>query len=139
MITTALPLTLLHHSIFQALIQVYATQVPKQALVKAEEPFGLCFDSKKIGKAPSVELVLDRPNAVWRLSGENLLVETKPGVMCLAFWDAGEQPRAAIEIGARQLQDNLVVFDLARSTFGFSSSLLARGTECANYKFNFSP
>lgn len=76
-----------------------------------------------------------RWRGVWRMSGENLMVEAQPGVRCLGFVDGGEKPRAAIAIGARQLQEHLVVFDLATSEFGFSSSLPSHGTRCANFNF----
>ncbi|XP_028780874.1 basic 7S globulin-like [Neltuma alba] len=139
MITTASPFTVLQRSIFEALVQVYANQIPKQAQVKAVEPFGLCMDWKKINKAPDVELVLSRASAAWRISGENLMVEARPGVRCLGLVNGGDKPRAAIALGARQLQENLVVFDLARSMLGFSPPLLSRGTRCAAYNFTTPP
>lgn len=141
MISTASPYTILHHSIFEALIQVYGNQIPKQAQVKAVEPFGLCMDWNKMNnnKVPDVELVMSGASQVWRISGENLMVEARPGVRCLGFVNGGDKPRAAISIGARQLQENLVVFDLARSMLGFSPSLLSRGTKCSNYNFPSSP
>ncbi|XP_054816621.1 basic 7S globulin-like [Prosopis cineraria] len=139
MITTASPYTLLHSSIFEALVQVYANQIPKQGQVKAVEPFGLCMDWEKMNKVPDVELVFNKASAVWRISGENLMVEVRPGVRCLGFVNGGDKPRAAITIGVRQLQDYLVVFDLARSMLGFSPSLLSRGAKCASYNFTASP
>ncbi|KAI9084791.1 hypothetical protein K1719_033197 [Acacia pycnantha] len=139
LITTASPYTVLHRSIFDALVHVYANQVPKQAQVKAVEPFGLCMDWKKINKVPDVELVMSGASATWRISGENLMVEVRPGVRCLGFVNGGDKPRAAIALGARQLQEYLVVFDLARSTLGFSPSLLSRGTKCSSYNFAISP
>ncbi|KAK0576273.1 hypothetical protein LWI29_014779 [Acer saccharum] len=64
------------------------------------------------------------------------MVQAGPGVTCLAFVDGGiNKHRASMIIGAHQLQDNLLQFDLARSMLGFSSSLLLRGTSCSNFNF----
>lgn len=65
----------------------------------------------------------------WRLSGDNLMVEAQPGIMCLGLLDGGLNPTAPIVIGARQLEDHLLVFDLANSHFGFSSTTIS----CANF------
>lgn len=141
MISTTNPYTVLHHSIYEAFVQVYASQIPKQARIKVFGSYGACFDSKKVSAFPNVELVLDRPNAIWSISGENLVVQSeKLGVTCLAFVDGGLHAKAGISIGTRQLEENLVVFDLARSRLGFSSSsLYSRGKTCANlFDLNYS-
>nr|VDD53618.1 unnamed protein product [Brassica oleracea] len=38
-------------------------------------------------------------------------------------------------IGGLQLEDNLIEIDLAKNTLGFSSTLLERQTNCANFNF----
>ncbi|CAG7900319.1 unnamed protein product, partial [Brassica rapa] len=38
-------------------------------------------------------------------------------------------------IGGLQLEDNLIEIDLAKNTLGFSSTLLGRQTNCANFNF----
>ncbi|XP_027353201.1 basic 7S globulin-like [Abrus precatorius] len=131
-VSTATPYMILHHSIFEAFSQVFTKQVPSQAQVKAVASFALCFDSKKIGPYPNVELVMDKPNVVWRISGENLMVQPLPGVTCLAMVNGGMHPKAPITIGARQLEENIVVFDSARSRLGFSTSLPSYGVKCAD-------
>ena len=99
--------------------------------MNAVGPFGLCYDSKRISAVPSVELVMEeRPEVVWRISGDNLMVQAQPGVSCLGIVDGGASPKAAIAIGARQLEENVVVFDLATSRLGFSNSLHSRGKSC---------
>ena len=137
MISTSTRHMVLQQSLYQSFIQVFAQQLPKQAQVKAVAPFELCFHSKNI-TYPGVELVMDKPNGpVWRISGEDLTVQTQPGVSCLAVVNGGMQPRAEITLGTSQLEENLVVFDLARSRVGFStSSLASHGLKCANL-FNF--
>ncbi|KAF1893991.1 hypothetical protein Lal_00003906 [Lupinus albus] len=134
MITTTNPYTVLRHSIFEVFTQVFANNVPKQAQVKAVGPFGLCYDTKKIsGGVPSVDLIMDKSDVVWRISGENLMVQAQDGVSCLGFVDGGVHTRAGIALGTHQLEENLVVFDLARSRVGFNTnSLKSHGKSCSN-------
>ncbi|XP_061348506.1 basic 7S globulin-like [Gastrolobium bilobum] len=138
LITTTAPYTVLHESIFETFAKLYANQIPRQAQVNAVGPFGLCFDSKRMGAAaPYVDLVMDKPNVVWRISGENLMVQARPGVTCLGIVNGGKNARAPIAIGARQLEENVVVVDLARSRLGFSTSLQSHGKKCADlFDFN---
>ncbi|WVY92758.1 hypothetical protein V8G54_031846 [Vigna mungo] len=138
MISTSTPHMVLQQSLYVSFVQVFAQQLPKQAQVKAVAPFELCFHSNNISEYPSVELVMEKPNGpVWRISGEDLTVQTQPGVSCLAVVNGGMQPSAEITIGARQLEENLVVFDLAKSRVGFSTSPLSSlGLKCGDL-FNF--
>ena len=138
MISTSTPHMVLQQSVYQAFTQVFAQQLPKQAQVKSVAPFGLCFNSNKINAYPSVDLVMDKPNGpVWRISGEDLMVQAQPGVTCLGVMNGGMQPRAEVTLGTRQLEEKLMVFDLARSRVGFStSSLHSHGVKCGDL-FNF--
>ncbi|KAL2345718.1 hypothetical protein Fmac_007003 [Flemingia macrophylla] len=134
MISTAAPHMVLQHSIFEAFTKMFAQQMPKQAQVKPVAPFGLCFNSNMVSKFPNVDLVMDRPNGpVWRISGEELVAHVRPGLTCLAVVNGGMQTRAPVTIGARQLEERVVVFDLARSTLRFSTSTLgSRGLKCGD-------
>jgi len=132
LISTSIPYTILQHSLFEAFTQVFAKQYPRQAQVNAVGPFGMCFDSKRINQALSVEFVMDRPDVVWRISGENLMVQPRNGVSCLAFVNGGLHPKAAITIGSRQLEENMMMFDLARSRLGFTNSLNSHGMKCSD-------
>lgn len=67
------------------------------------------------------------------------MVQAQSGVTCLGFVDRGSHPKASIVIGAYQLEDNLLQFDLSRSRLGLSSSLNSRRTNCANFNFTSSP
>ncbi|KAJ1417101.1 Xylanase inhibitor, C-terminal [Sesbania bispinosa] len=126
LISTSIPYTVLHQSVYEAFTQVFAKQMTNGQQVKAVAPFGLCYNSRRMGNAvPSVELVMEGANSnnvVWRISGENLMVQVQPGVSCLGFVNGGMHPRAPIAIGGRQLEENLVMFDLARSRLGFTNS-----------------
>jgi hypothetical protein len=95
---------------------------------------------------PIIDLVLDRQDVVWKIFGSNSMVRiTKKSVdlWCLGFVDAGVNPMVAswiggpsIVIGGHQLEDNMLQFDLQSKRLGFSSSLLSKGTNCANFKFS---
>ncbi|MED6209283.1 hypothetical protein PIB30_053195 [Stylosanthes scabra] len=138
LISTTAPYMVLHHTIFETFRQVFAKQFPTQGQVNAVGPFGLCYDSKRVNnaKAPSVEMLLkvdqSRNEVAWSISGENLMVQARPGVTCLGIVDGGTSPRAAITIGTRQLEEKMVVFDLVKSRVGFSSSLRSRGRSCSD-------
>ncbi|MBA0716411.1 hypothetical protein Golax_015243 [Gossypium laxum] len=114
--------------------------------VKPVEPFEVCFNSKSIDKrtrvgpkVPNIDLVLHDQHVIWRIYGSNSVVEATPGVSCLAFVDGGLNTRAAIVIGAYQMENNLIQFDMARSRLGFSSSLLFFRTSCNNLNFSAIP
>lgn len=142
-ISTTTPYTILEHSIYYSLSKVFADQLKGVPQVKSATPFGTCFDSKRIRSTnmgpsvPIVDLVLQ--NAVWRIYGANSMVQAGPEVMCLGFVDGGVRPRDSIVIGAMQLEDNLLQFDIGSSRLGFSSSLLSRRTKCSNFNFTSTP
>ena len=79
--------------------------------------------------------MLHTQNVIWRIFGANLMVQAHPGVTCLGFVDGGSHPKASIVIGAYQLEDNLLQFDLAKSRLELSSSPKSRRTNCANFNF----
>nr|AFK39579.1 unknown [Lotus japonicus] len=72
-------------------------------------------------------------------------------VICLGFVDAGSNPKASqvgfvnggshpvtsITIGAHQLENNLLKFDLAASRLGFRSLFLEHDN-CQNFRFTSS-
>ncbi|XP_059644798.1 gamma conglutin 1-like [Cornus florida] len=146
MITTTSPYTILEHSIYRAFTQFFCSQLPNEPQVTPVAPFETCFDARKLKSTrvgygvPSIDFVLHKQNVVWRMFGANSVVQARPGVACLAFVDGGlNPPKASIVIGAYQLENNLLQFDLARSVLGFSSSLLSQRTSCANFNFTSTP
>ncbi|KAE8680805.1 2-hydroxyisoflavanone dehydratase-like [Hibiscus syriacus] len=139
-ISTAAPYTVLQTSIYKAVVRAFIKEIPGIPRVPAVAPFGACFNSKSIGFSrvgPGVPVIdLNLPNkVVWRIFGFNSMVEVKDDILCLAFVDGGLEPTTSIVIGGHQLEDNLLQFDLAASRLGFSSSLLFRQTNCANFNF----
>ncbi|XP_039162754.1 probable aspartic proteinase GIP2 [Eucalyptus grandis] len=75
----------------------------------------------------------------WTISGANSMKQVSKDVACLAFVDGGKAAEQAVAIGSYQMEDNFLVFDLAQSTLGFSSSLLGYATTCANFDFTVKP
>ncbi|OMO62463.1 Peptidase A1 [Corchorus capsularis] len=144
-LSTTNPYTVLEHSIFKAVTQFFTNELSSIPQVKPVAPFGVCFNSKsfkstRVGPGvPNIDLVLHDQHVVWRIFGANSIVEARPGVSCLGFVDGGVKTRASIVIGAYQMENNLVQFDLARSRLGFSSSLLFFKTTCNNFNFTSIP
>ncbi|CAJ1962414.1 unnamed protein product [Sphenostylis stenocarpa] len=109
--------------------------------VASVPPFEACFDSKSIGNSitgfavPTIDLVL-QGGVHWTIHGANSMVLAKENVACLAFVDGGTIAtmslfKASVVIGAHQLEENLLVFDLASSKLSFSSSLLLHNATCS--------
>ncbi|XP_065863419.1 probable aspartic proteinase GIP2 [Euphorbia lathyris] len=141
MISTVKPYTVMETSIYEAVVNAFVKELSGVPRVASVAPFGACFNSTAISSTrlgpgvPSIDLVLQSNNVVWRIVGANSMVEVANDVLCLGFVDGGVNPRTSIVIGAHQLEDNLLQFDLATSRLGFSSSLLSRRTTCANFDF----
>ncbi|OMO77730.1 Peptidase A1 [Corchorus capsularis] len=142
-ISTVDPYTVLEASIFKAVTKAFIKEAAAMKITRVTgvAPFEVCFSSKNIlstrlGPAvPSIDLVLQNQNVFWRIFGANSMVQVSNDVLCLAFVNGGSNPTTSIVIGGKQIEDNLLQFDLATSRLGFSSSLLGRQTTCANFNF----
>ncbi|CAN4086250.1 unnamed protein product [Withania somnifera] len=123
-ISAGSPCSILKSSIYDVATKAFIDELSNATRVAAVGPFETCFSSKRVGSArggpavPAIDLVLQTTRVYWRISGANSMVSQD--VMCLGFVNG---------------RDNLLQFDLARSTLGFSSSLLSRQTTCANFNF----
>ncbi|XP_048608151.1 probable aspartic proteinase GIP1 [Brassica napus] len=100
-------------SIYKALVKAFV----RKAQRKAVYPFRDCFSYKSFGgksflgkKTPVINFVLGG-GAKWDIYGTNSLVMVNKTIMCLAFIDAGNDPRFPIEIGGYQMDNHLVEFD----------------------------
>ncbi|TYG58943.1 hypothetical protein ES288_D08G262200v1 [Gossypium darwinii] len=134
-LSTINPYTILHHPIFKAVTQFFSKELSAIPQVKPVAPFGACFNSKSFKNRR-----VGPGHVMWRIYGANSLVEAAPGVSCLAFVDGGMKNNgASIIIGAYQMENNLVQFDMARSRLGFNSSLLFYKTSCNNFNFTVIP
>ncbi|MQM08403.1 hypothetical protein Taro_041259 [Colocasia esculenta] len=142
-ISTVVPYTVLETSIYRAVTEAFTREASSSGMAKVAPvaPFGACFDGKSMGfgregaEVPTVDLVLQGERDYWRMLGGNTMVRAREGeeVWCLGFVDGGREARSAIVIGGLQLEDNLLEFDLAASTLGFSTTLLGFRTTCAGY------
>ncbi|CAH2047893.1 unnamed protein product [Thlaspi arvense] len=138
-ICTLAPYTILHSSIYKALVLAFAGKA-KMAKAPAVKPFGSCFSSKGLGKwmmgsrVPVIDLVLNG-GAKWRIYGSNSLVKVSKNVVCLGFVDGGMDMKMAMVIGGFQMEDNLVEFDLEASKFSFSTSLLLINSSCSQSRY----
>ncbi|KAL3727373.1 hypothetical protein ACJRO7_032151 [Eucalyptus globulus] len=138
-ISTLTPYTVLHSTIYKALVTEFSRQAAEKKIRRVEPiaPFGACFDTRSVRsgvagpEVPVIVLVL-RSDAQWRIEGANSMVRVSKEVMCLGFVEGGSRPRTAIVIGAHQMEDNLVEFDAASLMFRFSNSLLLRNTSCSH-------
>lgn len=142
-ISTVNPYTVLEASIYNALTTAYIREAATMNITRVTSvaPFDVCFSrtnvlSTRVGFAvPSIELVLQNENTVWMITGSNSMVQVNDNVLCLGIFNGGSNPRTSVVLGAYQLENNLLQFDLATSTLGFSSTLLGRQTTCANFNF----
>lgn len=141
-ISTVVPYTTLHASIYKRLIKDYvkAAALKNIKRVTNVEPFGACFDSTNVPKTitgpavPDIDLVMpgNMVSVKMKLSGSNLMVEFKKDVICLAIIDGGAEPRTSVVLGGHQLEDRLLVFDLSTTILSFSPSLLLSNTSCSH-------
>lgn len=136
-ISTTTPFTILEHSIFQAFTQSFSQQLSQAGGAQPVGHFKVCYDARRIPDTvagpgvPRVDLMVGDQSVAWTLFGANTMAVVHPLVYCLAFIDGGTNPADPIVIGAHQLEENLVHFDLHQSRVGFSSSLLNNKTSCA--------
>ncbi|KAK3441666.1 hypothetical protein EUGRSUZ_B01995 [Eucalyptus grandis] len=140
-ISTTTPYTILEHSIFVAVTRSFTSELSQTPQAEPIPPFPPCYErarfpGTRVGpRVPIIEFVMQDEDTIWPIFGVNSMVEVRPETLCLAFIDGGSRPKDPIVIGAHQLEDNLLQFDVARSRLGFSSSLLVRRTSCANFNF----
>ncbi|KAM3358061.1 hypothetical protein BC332_08148 [Capsicum chinense] len=144
-ISTVEPYTKLETSIYNALTKAFVKSLAKVPRVKPVAPFKVCYNRRSLGSTrvgpavPPIELVLGSKNTTksWTIWGVNSMVAVNNEVLCLGFVDGGVEfePTTSLVIGAHQIEDNLLQFDIAKKRLGFSSSLLFGQTSCANFNF----
>ncbi|XP_074294647.1 putative aspartic proteinase GIP2 [Silene latifolia] len=149
-ISTLDPYTILHSDIYKSLIEVFVTRAKSMNITRVPSvaPFGACFSEKSVTRTktgpniPIIDLIFNEKSSVlhnkngrWRIYPTNSMVNVaKKDVMCLGFVDGGSDPRTSIVIGGKQMEDNLIEFDLVENKLGVTSSLLHLGTSCSQFK-----
>ncbi|XP_051129446.1 probable aspartic proteinase GIP2 [Andrographis paniculata] len=141
-ISTIQNYTAVHTSIYKPLVRAFnkAAADRKIRSAAAVAPFTACYRSETISRGgagagelnlPAIDLILPGEDVYWRIGGGNLMVEVDRKTSCLAVVDSGRRPRTAVVIGAHQLTENYLEFDLVSSVVKFSSSLLSHNTSCS--------
>lgn len=147
-LSTVVRCTQLASPIYKSLEGVFTSVAMKMNIsrVASVRPYGACFNSSQVGytrggaAVPTIDIMLrGNGTTTWSIFGSNSMVGVNDKVLCLAFVDGGDNMRQSIVIGTYQMQDNLLQFDLATSTLGFSSSLLLGQTRCSNFNFTTPP
>ncbi|XP_050235879.1 probable aspartic proteinase GIP1 [Mercurialis annua] len=145
-ISTDTPYTILESSIYEAFVKLFVNESAglNLTVTNAVKPFDVCYKASdvigtRVGPGvPTVDFVMESDDVFWRIFGSNSMVRIERDdvdVWCLGFVDGGVNMRSAVVIGGHQMEDNVIVFDLDENRFGFSSSLLLKGTNCANFKY----
>lgn len=134
--------TVLHSSIYKPLVGDFVKKAAAKKIkrVASVAPFGACFDSSTIGSSgvesvdvPTIDLAV-QGKVKWTIHGTNSMVSVNKNVTHHRFVDGGEKLRTSIVIGAHQLEDSLLEFDLVSSKLSFSSSLLLQNLRCSNFR-----
>ncbi|XP_042047916.1 probable aspartic proteinase GIP2 [Salvia splendens] len=131
--------TAMHTSIYKPVARAFdkAASDMKMRSVAAVGPFRACYSAETVKRTgagpevPAIDLVLPGKDVYWRISGANAMVEIDRKTMCLAFVDAGSRPTTSVVIGAHQLKENYLEFDVAASQLRFTSSLLVHNKTCS--------
>lgn len=139
-LSTVVPYTTLVTDVFKVFIEFFAEAMKGVPRVKSVKPFSTCYKASAIGfdrvgfHVPRIDLEFENGKN-WSVFGANSMVRVGGDTACLAFLDGGTTADLKIAIGAFQMQDNLLVFDLDQLRFGFSSSLLFERMTCSNFNF----
>ncbi|KAJ9542484.1 hypothetical protein OSB04_028990 [Centaurea solstitialis] len=126
-LSTIDPYTTLRTDIYDRVVRRFLSVTKRIPPAKPIAPFGVCFETSKKAaiRVPDIEFVVEG-GGKWNISTANSIKQVTDDVACLAFVDSGATSEPAIVIGTYQFEDNFLVFDLEKSTFGFSSSLLRK-------------
>ncbi|CAN1280466.1 Probable aspartic proteinase GIP2 [Linum perenne] len=143
MIKTTHPYTILETTIYRSLVRAFeGSELIKRSNVRkvaAVAPLSDCYTKGNLARTrfgmevPKISLVFENREVKWDILGENSMVDVSNEVMCLGFVDGGTDTTASIVIGALQMQDNLLQFDLQSSRMGFSNTMLVDGVRCSSF------
>ncbi|KAI3443216.1 uncharacterized protein J3R85_000135 [Psidium guajava] len=143
-LSTVIPYTVLRSDVYDAFVKEFKKATWRIPQVKKVKPFDYCLKSSAIAstrlgiQVPQINLQV-ASGRNWTIYGANSMKQVSKDVACLAFVNGGKAAEQAVAIGSYQMEDNFLVFDLAQSTLGFSSSLLGYATTCANFDFTVKP
>ncbi|KAL8171319.1 hypothetical protein V2J09_023123 [Rumex salicifolius] len=136
-LSTMDPYTKLDSQIYPAFVAAFVEKAKAMNITVAGpvSSFKTCFNSASIkynsrtgSGLPVIDLVM-AGSSKWRIYGSNSMVKVSSDVQCLAFFEAGPKSTAfrsstpSIVIGGKQMEDNLVEFDLEASKYYTSFKL----------------
>nr|GEW05733.1 basic 7S globulin-like [Tanacetum cinerariifolium] len=146
-LSTITPYTILHTSIYRPFIQLFINESRALNLtisINPVSPFEVCFNASDVHETwfgpevPVIDLVMHSEDVFWKVYGWNTMVkvvdEIGESLWCLGFVDGGDEARTSVVIGGKQMEDNLLQFDLVNERLGFSS-VLAHQTFCVEFNF----
>ncbi|PWA88525.1 aspartic peptidase A1 family [Artemisia annua] len=146
-LSTITPYTTLHTSIYRPFIQLFINESMTHNLTISTNPvspFEVCFNASGMHKTwfgpkvPVIDLVMHSEDVFWKVYGSNSMVKVEgeygEGLWCLGFVDGGDEARTSVVIGGKQMEDNMLQFDLENERLGFSS-ILEHKSSCIEFNF----
>ncbi|EEF45337.1 probable aspartic proteinase GIP2 [Ricinus communis] len=144
-ISTVKPYTILEGSIYDSLVKAFDKEIATWKVKKAAAvtPFKDCYSKGHLAMTPlgltvpDISFVFENKHVRWNIYGANSMVEISNDVVCLGFLRGVNETwtTTSIDMGAHQMQDNFLQFDLAASKMAFTNTLLLEDVECSNFKF----
>ncbi|MED6131724.1 hypothetical protein PIB30_012427 [Stylosanthes scabra] len=144
------PYTRLESSIYKSFTKLFVKEAASSrfnltTVSSPIKPFSVCYAARSVKVAsvgpvvPTIDLELGgKKGVVWRIVGANSMVKIKNkknnklDLWCLGFVDNGVNKKTSIVIGAKQLEENLMQFDIGSNKLGFTS-LLNSSLKCGNF------
>ncbi|XP_010548794.1 PREDICTED: basic 7S globulin 2-like [Tarenaya hassleriana] len=139
LLSTTTQYTTMRTDLYSFLLNEFSNATSQIPRADPVSPFGLCLRLSSNSpvqngfNAPRIDLKLNN-GRIWSVYGANSMKKVSDDVSCLAFVDGGASPRQTVVIGSYQMENNLMVFDLARSVLGFSSSLSLVSASCSDFQ-----
>ncbi|KAF0926844.1 hypothetical protein E2562_027428 [Oryza meyeriana var. granulata] len=147
-LSTTTPYAIMRPDVFRAFAKAFDAAIEKGKYTNvtrapAVEPFKLCYTGAfpfmkrpATYDVPRIYLELAGATGVWPLFNENYMVRV-PGAMCVGIleMEPGGMPvddEPAMVLGLKQLDMNLLVFDLDKMLLWFSGELSFRLAGCAS-------
>ncbi|XP_058076415.1 chitinase CLP-like [Magnolia sinica] len=139
-LSTVVPYTTLMSHIYLPFLKAFAWATRDIPRAPKVHPFDLCLNTSRLGSTrvglpvPQIDVMLTNGKN-WTFFGSNSMKQVSDDVACLAVVDGGTKAEQAAVIGSFQMEDNFLLFDLAKQRIGFSSTLLFFRTTCGNFNF----
>lgn len=133
-LSTVVPYTSLVSDVYKQFVGFFEEAMKGVPKVERVKPFTSCYRASAINgsRVPRIDLEFEGGKN-WTIYRANSMKNVGRDTACLAFVDGGAAAPLKIVVGAFQMEDNLLVFDVENLRFGFSSSLLSKGVSCSKF------